>query len=154
MTSKPTVQRPSATSYRHLVRWLAILLAAVGIGNIGRAIVAVQYMQRLPDLPLTVPLPYLAVTGAGWGIVLLACAAGLWMLHSWSRPLTLVCVALFQAHTWLNHLAFDASDYAFQTRPRDALVSLLFLALFWGLLNLRGVRRVFKERKDTKARRN
>lgn len=111
------------------------------MGNVGRAIVAVQYMQRLPDLPLTVPLPYLAVTGAIWGTALLVCAAGLRGYRAWSRPATLACVTLFQAHVWLNHLLFDASDYALQTWPRDALVSLLFLACTWGLLSLRGVRR-------------
>lgn len=98
-------------------------------------------MQRLPDLPLTVPLSYLAVSAAGWGVLLLACAVGLWKRCSWSYPLAVACTALFQAHVWLNHVLFDASDYALQTWPRDALLSLIFLGCTWGPLSLRGVRR-------------
>jgi hypothetical protein len=49
---------------------------------------------------------------------------------------------LYQAHIWLNHLLFDASDYARQTRPRDLALSALFLAVVWGTLHLPGVRRI------------
>lgn len=119
-------------------RWLmagaVLLIAAVGLGNLGRAVMALRYARALPDLPLTVPWAYLAGMGVFWGIALLACAVGLQLRRPWSRKATLAVATLYQAHVWLNHLLFDASDYARQTWPRDLVLSVLFLVVVWALL--------------------
>lgn len=123
---------------------LALVILLVGLANVGRAMVALQYAIRLPDLPLTVPWSYLVLAGSLWGAVFLACTVGLMRLYPWGRWGTLVAASLYQAHVWIDRLLFDASDYARQTRPRDLLLSVLFLGLVWGVLNLRIVRRLFE----------
>ncbi len=93
---------------------------------------------------MTVSLEYLAAMGAFWGVVLIACAVGLMRFRPWGRWSTLMAVTLYQAHVWINHLLFDASDHARQTRTWHALVTVLVLALVWGSLSLRSVRKAFE----------
>jgi len=141
-------RRPRFTPAQKWVLALSLLGLGLGLGlgNLVRMVMALRYDALLPELPLTVPLTYLAVMGGLWGLVFLTCAAGLAHFRQWGRWGTLVAVTLYQIHVWVNHLLFDASDYAHQTRPRDALLTALLLALTWGSLNLRRIRRVFKEK--------
>jgi hypothetical protein len=122
---------------------LGLLTLMLGLGNLGRAVMALRYAARLPNLPLTAPLSYLAAMGSFWFVVFAVCAVGLVGFCTWGRRSALAAVTFYQAHVWVNHLLFDASDYARQTRPRDLVLSLLLLALFWGSLNLREIRRTF-----------
>jgi hypothetical protein len=127
-------------------RWivlLSVLTSLLGLGNLGRAIVALRYAARLQDLPTTASLYYLAAVAGFWGVVFVACTLGLSFLLPWGRWLTLAAVTLHQAHAWANHLLFDASHYARQTYPRDLTLTLALLLLFWGSLNLRLIRRAF-----------
>ena len=134
---------------KHLIRpqkWvlaLALLALVLGLANLARAALALRYATILPDLPMTVSWAYLTAMGGFWGLVFISCAVGLMRFHPWGRWATLIVATLYQAHVWVNHLLFDASDYALQTRPRDLLLTVLFLVLVWGLLNWPGVRRVF-----------
>lgn len=118
---------------RWWTRGIALLLMLVALGNLGRAAMALHYARALPDLPLTVPWAYLVGMGGFWGVALMACAVGLYLRRPWGRPAALVGATLYQAHVWLNHLLFDASDYARQTWPRDLVLSGLFLAIVWTL---------------------
>lgn len=122
---------------------LALVTLFLALGNAGRAAMTIRYAVRLPDLPLTVSWGYLAAMGAFWAVGFGACVIGLLCLRPWGRWLTLATVTLHQAHAWANHLLFDASDYARQVWPRDLLLTLLLLALYWISLNLRGVRDAF-----------
>ena len=122
---------------------LAFLVLALGLANLARMGVALRYVSLLPDLPMTVPLGYLAAMGALWGMVLTACAVGLLRFRPWGRWGTLAAVTLYEVHVWANHLLFDASDYARQTWPWALLLALVLLALVWGLLSLRSVRDTF-----------
>jgi hypothetical protein len=106
--------------------------------------VALRYDAHLPDLPLTVPLTYLAAMGGFWGVVFVISAAGLLRARLWSRWLTLVAVTLYEINVWINHLLFDANDYARQTWPRGLVFALLLLAFVWGALNWPSIRKVFK----------
>jgi hypothetical protein len=122
---------------------LALLVLALGLANLARMGVALRYASLLPDLPTTVPLEYLAAMGAFWGGALTTCAVGLVRFRRWGRWGTLAAVTLYEAHVWVNHLLFDASDYARQTRGWDLLLTVLLLALIWGSLSLRSVRETF-----------
>lgn len=119
------------------VMWL------LGLANLARAGGALFYASRLPRLPMTISWAYLAAMGGVWGIVFCACAVGMARFRSWGRWGALAAVTLYEVHVWINHLLFDASDYMILVRERNALLSLLLLAVVWGLLNLPGVRRVF-----------
>jgi len=122
---------------------LGLLTLMLGLGNLGGALMALRYAASLPDLPLTASLNYLAAMGGFWFVVFVVCAIGLVCFRVWGRRSALAAVTLYQTHVWINHFLFDASDYARQTRPRDLLLTLLLLALFWGSLSLRGIRRTF-----------
>jgi hypothetical protein len=135
------------TAAQKWVVLLSILTIILGLGNLGRAAMALLYSARLPDLPTTTSLNYLAAVGGFWGVVFLVCTVGLSSFLSWGRWLTLAAVTLHQAHVWINRLLFDASDFARQTYPRDLVLTLILLGLFWGSLNLPQVRRVFTEGK-------
>ena len=133
-------ERPSLTRPQKWVVALAFLVLALGLANLARAGVALRYASLLPGLPMTVPLGYLAAMGAFWGVALTTCAFGLMRFRRWGRWGTLAAVTLYEMHVWVNHLLFDASDYARRTWPWALLLTLLLLALAWGLLSLRGVR--------------
>lgn len=124
---------------------LGLLSLTLGLGNVGRAGMALRYAARLPDLRITVSWWYLVAMGAFWGMAFIMCAAGLIFFRPWSRWLALVAVTLYEVHVWINHLVFDASDYAHQTRPRDAMLTVLLLGVFWGGLNLGEVRACLRE---------
>jgi len=140
-----TKSRKRLTPSQKCVIAVSLLVLALGLANLGRAGVAVHYNALLPDLPLTVPLTYLAAMGGVWGAVFVACAVGLVRFRPWGRWSTLAAVTLYEAHVWVNYLLLDASDYARQTRPRDLLLTLLLLALVWGLLNMPKVRRTLED---------
>jgi hypothetical protein len=122
--------------FTHGQKWtwavVVTLLLFLALGNLGRGVMALHIRAALPSLPLTVPLEYLAAMGFFWAAAFAACVVGLWRLSPWGRRVTPIAVTLYQAHVWLNHLCFDASDYARQTRPFDLLMTLLCLALVWG----------------------
>lgn len=127
-------------------KWVLVLAAltlVLGFANVGRAIVALRYLAVLPTLRTRMPLGYAAVIGGIWGAVFILCSLGLFLFRSWGRRLVLGAVTLYQVNIWVNHLLFDASDYARQTRLRDLVLTASLLILYWGTLNLRAVKEVF-----------
>jgi hypothetical protein len=123
---------------------LSVLTLLLGLGNAGRAIMALRYSARLPGLPTTTSLKYVAAVGGFWGVIFIACTVGLSCFLPFGRRLTLTAVTLYQAHVWTNHLLFDVSHYARQTYLRDLVLTLVLLLLFWGSLNLPRIRKTFK----------
>jgi hypothetical protein len=136
--------RPKHTPAQKWVIVLSLLVLALGLANLMRAVLAWRYNVLLPDLPMTMPLTYLAGSSGFWGLVFVICTVGLVRFHRWGRWATLAAVVLHEVHVWINHLLFDANDYAFQTRPRDLVLTLLLLILICGPLNLPDIRKVFK----------
>ncbi len=132
--------------YQLTIRFVGVLVTFLSLANLVRMGRAWYYAVHLPDLPLTAPWWYLIAMGGFWGIVLFVVAGGLAELRRWGRDGTLAAVTLYEAHVWLNHRLFDANDYAHQTWPRDALLSLLLLALVWGILLHPRIREVYERR--------
>ena len=128
-------------------RWVirvSLLVLILGLANLGRAGLAMCYAARLPDLPMTLAWPYLMAVGLFWGLALIVCSVGLARFRPWGRWATMVAVTAYEAHTWIDHLLYDANDYARQTWPRDLVLTLMLLVVVWGLLNWPGMQRVFK----------
>jgi hypothetical protein len=123
---------------------LTALLLILGVANVGRAVLALRYSTRLPDLPLTVSLNYLAAMGGFWGATFIICAIGLSLFREWGRRSTLAGVTLYQLNAWANRLLFSVSDYARQTVPRDVFLTTTLLLLFWIPLHLPPIRQLFK----------
>lgn len=138
------VKRPPLTRPQKQVITLALLVLALGLGNLVRASLALRYAALLPDLPMTISWAYLAAMGGFWGLAFIVCTVGLMRFRTWGRWGTLAAVTLYEAHVWANHLLFDANDYARQTRPRNLALTLFLLALVWGLLHWPSIRKVFK----------
>ena len=129
-------------------RWivaLATLTLAVGLANLARGSLAIASAVRLPELPMTIGWEYLAATGLFWGLALTVCSFSLASFFPWARAATLVAATAFQTNAWVNHWLYDANDYACQTWPRDIMLSALFLATVWGILNWPSIRREFSE---------
>lgn len=129
-------------------KWILLLTGltfVLGAGNVGKAVIAVQYAIRVPGLAKTIPLWYLAAAGGFWGVVLVICAIGLSRFRNWGRWSTLATVTLYQANVWVNHLLLDMSDYARQTRPRDLLLSATLLLVYWIGLGLPTFGSVFEK---------
>jgi hypothetical protein len=124
---------------------LGLLALALGLANLGRAAMALRYAALLPALPMTVSWTYLAAMGGLWGLIFATCTLGLVSFRPWGRRGTLAAVTLYEVHVWANHLLFDVNEYAFQVRPRDLLLTLMLLALVWGLLNSPNIRKEFKK---------
>lgn len=122
---------------------LSILTLTLGVANLGRAVMAVRYSIRLPDVPTTISLDYLAAMGGIWGIVFIVCTIGLSRFQNWGRRFTLAAVTLYQVNAWVNRLLFSASDYADQTIPRDIVLAGAFLLVFWIPFNLPRVKQTF-----------
>ena len=137
-------KRHALTRPQKWVTILSLLMLVLGLGNLGRAGVALRYAALLPDLPMTVTWTYLAVMGGFWGVILTACAVGLVRFRPWGRWSTLAGTTLYEAHVWANHLLFDASDYTRQTRPWNLALTFFLLALIWGLLNWPSIQKEFK----------
>ena len=78
------------------------------------------------------------------GVALVGSALALASFFPWARIAALATVMLHQTHVWINHLLFDANDYARQTWPRDALLTVLLLACVWAVLWWPSVRREFR----------
>jgi len=146
------VKRTPLTRLQWLVIALGLLVLGLGLGNLGRAVLALRYAALLPDLSMTVSWTYLAVMGGFWGLVFVVCAVGLICFRPWSRWSALAAVTLYESHVWGNHILFDASDYARQTWPRDLLLTLLLLALIWGSLSLHSVRKAFSSPPRSRGR--
>jgi hypothetical protein len=136
--------RKKLTPAQQWVIVLSLLVLVLGLTDLARAALALRYNSRLPNLPLTAPLTYLAATAGFWGLVFVVCAVGLARFRRWGRWGMLAAVVLYEVHVWINRLLFDASDYAFQTRPRDLALTLLLLTLVWVPLNLPSIRRIFE----------
>lgn len=127
---------------------LTALLLILSVANMGRAVLAARYSTRLPDLPLTVSLDYLAAMGGFWGVTFIICAIGLSLFREWGRRSTLAAVTLYQMNVWANRLLFSVSDYARQTVPRDVVLTVTLLLLFWMPMHLPSIRQLFKRTRN------
>ena len=92
------------------------------------------------------PPIYLAAGGLVWGIAFVVAALGVWRLWPWARKLVLGAIVVYQLHIWVNHLAFDTSDYARQVWPFHIGISVAWVAAVWGYMFLPGIRRLWRER--------
>jgi len=129
-------------------RWmiaLALLMLTLGLMNLARSGLTLRYAARLPDLPMTVGWPYLVAVSAFWGVAQVICAVGLTRFLPWGRWSTLMVATCHEIHAWVDHLLFDANDYARQVWPRDLVWTIVFLVAVWGLLSWPSVREVFRE---------
>jgi hypothetical protein len=51
-------------------------------------------------------------------------------------------------NVWANRLLFSVSDYARQTVPRDVVLTVTLLLLFWMPMHLPSIRQLFKRTRN------
>ena len=98
------------------------------------------------SLGLDGPQAVLTLTGLTWTIGFGAAATGLFRLKLWARRWMLIAIVLYQANLWLVRLALEKSSDGPRTRPADAAISIVSIALVWVILYWPRVRRAFERK--------
>jgi uncharacterized membrane protein (DUF2068 family) len=125
------------------VTLLAVLVSSVAAINLLGVISSVRRYTILSHLPLSLPAGALAASAAVWAVAFGLLAVGLWRLKQWARRGTLVAIPVYLAQIWVERLVFGQSDFLRVTIPFYAVLHVLTLALVWGILLRRPVRRAF-----------
>lgn len=106
-------------------RLLVFLLMAFALANIARCGLAIQQAITLPDLPQPFAAWANAATGAVWalgfGLAALGAAARLRIMR-WG---SVVLMALYHAHLWLNRAAFARAENAPLTAEFNLLLAVI-----------------------------
>jgi hypothetical protein len=118
-----------------------LLLAAVNCVRAARVFLGSAFLAQLK---LSASPLYLGASGLAWGLLFGAAAAGLWYLRPWGRWLALAGIVLYQAQAWFNRLLFDSSTYARLVWPWQGAISVLSVALTWGILWWPAIRAAFE----------
>jgi hypothetical protein len=127
----------------HTVTLLALLVLSLAAINLLGLISSIRRYTVLSHLPLSLPAGVLAASAAVWAVVFSLLAVGLWRLKDWARRGTLLAVPAYLAQIWIERLVFAQSDYVRVSIPFYAGLHLLTLAVMWGILLRRPVRRAF-----------
>ena len=116
------------------VSWLAAAFLALAAYNLAGAWSGWERRAFLESLPLAVPPLYLIASRTAWAAIFAGVSLGLWRLRTWGRLGALAALSLYLAQTWLDRLAFSRTDFARQSLPALACLSLAALAVVWGIL--------------------
>lgn len=127
----------------HTVTLLALLVSCLAAINLLGVISSVRRYTVLSRLPLSLPAGALVASAAVWAVAFGLLAVGLWRLKQWARRGTLVAFTVYLAQIWVERLVFGQSDYLRVTTPFYAMLHVLTLAVVWGILLRRPVRRAF-----------
>lgn len=114
-----------------LKQWRVLAVSIVwlifGVANLLRAGMAVYIAPALAEYPPSLSLPLLGSVYGLWGVIFLAAAVIAWRRKSTGGALGLALV--YQTVLWTMNLVGDRSTYTRSLWPRDALLTLAFLAL-------------------------
>ncbi|MBF8283513.1 MAG: hypothetical protein HW378_2428 [Anaerolineales bacterium] len=122
---------------------LALAVLCLSLFNLLGAVSGVQRYAFLSHLSLSLPLAYHLGSRAVWSVAFGALAAGLWWLKAWGRVGTLAAFTLYVAQSWFDRLMFSRTDYARVTEPFWLALTVIGLALVWGVLLWPKVRQSF-----------
>ncbi len=122
---------------------LALAVLCLSLFNLLGAVSGVERYPFLSRLSLSLPLAYRLGSRAVWSAAFGALAAGLWRLKHWGRVGTPAAFTLYLAQDWFDRLMFNRTDYARVTEPFSLALTVIELALVWGILLWPKVRRSF-----------
>lgn len=106
-----------------------------------RFVVALQ----LPDLPMSVPAGYLAISGAVWGLTAAVAGLGLLLGKPWSVRMVRWGIPAFLLWYWIDRLLFARSDYAARSWPFALILSTVGLGWYILALRRQSFRKYFEE---------
>jgi hypothetical protein len=116
---------------------------SLAVFNAWRAILAARQFEYLRGLSLEGPALALSLTGLVWAAGFGVAAIGLYRLRRWARLWTMAAIAFYTANLWLIRLIFEKSPDEPLTRPADAALAVLSIAVVWGVLSWPSLRRMF-----------
>jgi len=122
---------------------IALGVLSLAVFNAWRAILVIQGSEDLRSLGLASLAIALLLTGIAWAILFGAAAFGVYRLRRWARLWTMAAIVLYQVNLWLIRLIFEKSPDELLTRPADAAIAVLSIAVVWGVLSWPSLRRVF-----------
>jgi hypothetical protein len=125
------------------VTFVAAWVFSLAALNILGALSGLRRYVLLSELPLALPPGWLIATSATWGLLFGLLGLGLLGLKTWARHGVLLGYTLYLAAGWVERLAFGASDYLRVAAPFTVGLHVLSLALMWGIMLRRKVRRAF-----------
>jgi hypothetical protein len=125
--------------------WVLVLILLLGaLEGFLRLQAAIYTWSVLVSFDI-VPGPlYLAVSGAIWGLALLAAALGLFFRQLWAPGYTRVVVVVLALAYWADRLAFTRTADAQANWPFMAGVTALALAFVFSVLALDRQKRFFE----------
>ena len=123
-----------------LLGLLGLLLAAWNAFQVWSAVQRYDFMR---SLDLATEANILIVSGVTWAIGFGLAAWGLWRLRSWGRTWMLIAIVAYQAEQWIMRLSLMHSSDEVIRRPADVFLSLLSIAVVWGLLFIPKIRRLY-----------
>ncbi|MCS7059684.1 MAG: hypothetical protein RMN25_00825 [Anaerolineae bacterium] len=116
-------------------RLLMIVLMWFCMENAVRAALAVQQVVEWAELPTALPPDYVAASGIVWSILFAVNALVAWLRPQRVVSISLIIMTLYQAHLWLNRLAFGRSSETAETLGFRAILTIAsFIGLTIGLL--------------------
>ena len=134
------MKRPFAVT---LLSLLVLLLAAWNVFQVWSAVQRYDFMR---SLNLTTEANLLIIMGATWAIGFGLAFWGLWRLRSWGRTWTLIAIIAYQAQQWIMRFTLMRSSDEVIRRPADLFLSLLGIAVVWGILFIPKIRRLYSEK--------
>jgi len=127
-----------------VVTILALFVLLLAAWNAFQVWSAFQVYDFMRSLELATEANLLIAMGLTWAIGFGLAAWGLWRLRSWGRTWALIAIAAYQAQQWIMRLSLMRSSDEVIRRPADAFLSLLSIAVVWGILFLPKIRRLYR----------
>ena len=132
-----------------VVTLLILLVLSYTILNWFGFIEALRHWDFLREIPLAVPLLYLGLQGAFWGLVGLVLIWGLWLGRTWAWYAAQIIAALYAIFYWLDRLLLADSSTIAQRWPFTVSLTLLCLVYIFVVLRPPRSRRFFKMYTET-----
>jgi hypothetical protein len=123
---------------------LACAVLLLTAWNAWRAVVALQDFAFMSSLGQGTVAILLFVIGSVWAIGFAIATYSLWRLRAWGRYWTMIAIAAYQLHLWIERLTLERTSAEQLTRPADFVLSVLIVIAVWGFLFLPKIRRVFQ----------
>ena len=129
-----------------VVTLFALLVLLLAAWNVWQVLSVLQRYDFMRSLNLTTEANILIVIGLTWAIGFGLAAWGLWRLQSWGRTWMLIAIVAYQLQQWLMRLSLMHSSAEVIRRPADAFLSMLSIAVVWGILFIPKVRGLYSEK--------
>ena len=130
---------------RTIELWVLVLILLLGaLDGLLRLQAAVYTWKVLTEIGISPGPLYLALTGAAWGLALLAAAVGLFFRQRWAPRFTRIAAVVLALAYWVDRLAFTRAANTQVNWPFAAGATVFLLAFTFSVLELDRQKRFFE----------